>query len=222
MEVNFIQATTKFQAISPYYSPMVNVPAPYSGNDIYYTAHAYFAVERNPQNTFVNLPSFKDYFNKIWDGVLYRTPTKEFGPDNHDNYLGSVVGSYLLNDISTIRKILFTAIKKMFVLDGVFLGQYVHVWFLAISMCIPLAKWFMFPLNLIVWLTQKPHHPSQGASPLLLQMMVCNGLDLLYPRLKLYQRWKNKLLQFCGGEQDVFLEYTKRKEHPLVQIWTKQ
>lgn len=222
MEVNFITATTKFNTISSQFQTNPPHPAPYGGNDIYYTAHAYLAVERNPQNTFVNLPPFEPAFRRIWvDGTLYRTPSREFGPDNHDNYVGSIVGLFLLGKRQLIREIVYSALKKFFVMDGVFLGQYIHVWSLAISMGFPFAKWFMFPINLAIWFFQKPHKPSQGSSPLLLQMMVCNGLDLLYPKLNLYGRWKQKLLQYCGGERDVFLEYTRVQEHPLVQIWSK-
>lgn len=131
-----------------------------SGNGILYTA-VYLAL-----TNFKEFPLFKLPVQAcVWDGLLYRTPAKQFGQEQWDNYLGLAAIYFFTRDRAAARKCIWYGIKHfgLYDTDGLseskdWLWRFPQVWVLMWLAAFPWLKLLIFPVG---WLTGRFMKPDR-------------------------------------------------------------
>jgi len=183
-----------------------------SENGLLFTAQAMYALKQNdlPQEF-----NFKQLFNDCFiDGVLYRSAEPHPKPDSHDNYTAVALGSLFEKNTESPRKLLWSLIKHFGVVKGEIFLRFPQVWLLLIGAAFPILRWLLLPAMYILYMTVQPNQKNDGGD-IQLKLTITAYLDILYPELNLFEKWKSNLCKHLY----VYLEEYYGDHHPNSTIW---
>lgn len=210
--INYSGYLDRFQMVSCNKIPLF--PADDTENGLLFTSIAILS-----QLKYYNITQFnyENLFNNCFiDGRLYRHPDKHPKGESHDDYCGTVLGSLLENTNTPPRKLLWSMIKHLGYINGEWVGRFAQVWLLLWSASFKLAQYLLFPLLYVLFLLQNPQDLGKNnASDIQLQLTIVSILDIMFPGMKFFNKWKDKLP--CSLYEIFSIYYGEN--HPTTLIW---